>query len=139
MTEVTKQERLLFGSYAGAIRRLGQAAANAEEARALLDEIWLESSKADEVTNKVSSAKFEDEVSSDDLGGEHVYDRKGRSPHTLFMVELVERASEVEQLATEVYRDIALRIAGRVRAMRMAVPASSGRPPAPVTEKPTVE
>lgn len=139
-TEVTKQERLLYGhGMAPVIRRIGQAAANVEEARALLDQLVSDSSEADSITSAQTSAHTVEGLSADDLSGENTYDEHGRSPSTIWLMDLEQEVRELELQAASVYRDMAIEAAGRNKRTREAVPSVSASPPAPVAERIGVE
>jgi hypothetical protein len=102
MTEtvkVSKQEEILYGMYAPLVRRLGNAAAIAEEASEEAARILRESREADGAT----------------LGAK---DEQGRSPHTAWLDEVFRMAFDSSQGAQNAFRRVAEQTAREVERWR---------------------
>lgn len=89
----SRSEQIMYGPFAGIVRRLGDASVAVEEARELVREQLLASQEDDQVSMGLARRPAG-------------FDASGRSPHTLFLERLFREIEAVERLAVTAYRTL---------------------------------
>lgn len=83
-TKVSRQEELLYGSYAGLVRRVGRAAEEADAAWRELEQLLTASMEADGITSGMTRPSVR-------------LDERGHSPHTNWLLRVDDRVNALKQ------------------------------------------